>query len=58
MGLFIFHIQKHKILEMGNINLEQQMRQIFVISSLLMLAPRRPDESSLWAALIFILIFS
>lgn len=33
------HAQKHKILEMSNILLEQQMRLIFVRSSLLIFAP-------------------
>lgn len=39
VGLFMSHAQKHKILEMSNILLEQQMRLIFVRSSLLIFAP-------------------
>lgn len=35
-----------------NINLEQQMRLTFVVSSLLMLALQCPDQDSLWASLV------
>ena len=37
IGLFTFYIQKHKILQMGRMDLKQQTWPIFVISSLLML---------------------
>lgn len=43
---------------MGNIHLEQEMRLNFVVSSLLMLAPWCPDENSLRAALVLVLIIS
>ncbi len=47
-----------QILDLGNVYLKQQMRLIFIISSLPMLTSQCPHKSSLWAALIFLLIFS